>query len=360
MSVKWISLIILFVIITFAILLNVSHKKPLSTYITPDISSESWIPESPSPSPSPSPRIIYTGAWVTDFWDNDSKTLRTKNLRDFESKVNKKFAIANIYSEWAYLKNPKLITQLDEISKNGWAPMISSNPYFFKDCPDTGESLYKTIGTGKCDKFLKDAVNNLKSFEKPIFFRFAWEMNLPNMYWSTQKTNSNPSDFISAWRKFHKISKQENANNIIWVLSFNTTNSVTTPYKELFPGDEYIDWVAIDGYNWGNTHPWAGWASFNGTFKASYEELLALTNKPVMISEVNSAPTGTGGDKALWLKDMLDVQIPQEFPNIQAVVLFNEDKSEGEKIDWRMEKSPDYINTLKQSFKNPIYKSSYP
>lgn len=359
MSVKWLSVIILIlVIIISAVFLNLSHKKSLSNFTVPETIKSPTL--TPSPSSQPSPREVYIGAWVTDFWDNDTKTLKTKNLKDFENKLDKKFALANIYSEWAYLKDPKLINKLDEISQNGWAPLISSNPYFFKDCPDKGENLYKTVGSGKCDAFLKDAVNNMKSFNKPIFFRFAWEMNLPSMYWSTQKTKSAPADFITAWRKFYKISKEQEADNIIWVLSFNTTNSVTTPFKELFPGNEYVDWVAIDGYNWGNTHPWAGWASFNGTFKASYQELAALTNKPVMISEVNSAPTGTGGDKALWLKDMLDVQIPQEFPNIKAVILFNEDKSEGEKIDWRMEKSPEYINALKESFKNPIYKSAYP
>lgn len=355
MPVKWLSLIILFIIIASAILINSYHSSP-------QLKTESLITaiNRPSPSPSPTPHIVYTGAWVTDFWDNKSKTLTTKNLTDFENKLNKKFAFANIYAEWAYLENPKLIPQLNEISSKGWTPIISSNPYFFKGCPDKKKSLYKTIADGECDEFLTMAVTNLRTYQKPIFFRFAWEMNLPSMYWSVKKTNSDPKDFIRAWQRFHEISKKQRAENIVWVLSFNTTNSVTTPFKELFPGDEYIDWVALDGYNWGNTAPWAGWASFNGTFKQSYFELKELTQKPIMISEVNSAPTGTGGDKAAWLKDMLDVQIPNEFPNIQAVILFNEDKSDSEKIDWRMEKSPDYINALKESFKNPIYKSTYP
>lgn len=360
MSLKWVSLIILSTLLVSAILINVSNKKTITEFVSPEIIKEMVETETGQVPPSPSPRIIYTGAWVTDFWDNDSKILKTRNLSSFENNLNHKFAIANIYSEWGYLKDPKLITRLNEISSNGWTPMISSNPYFFKDCPNKDGNLYKTIALGSCDKFLKDALNNLKTFNKPIFFRFAWEMNLPQMYWSTQKAKSSPKDFIEAWRRFHQISKQEKADNLIWVLSFNTTNSVTTPYKELFPGDEYVDWVAIDGYNWGNTASWAGWSSFNGTFKASYQELTALSQKPVMISEVNSAPTGTGGNKADWLRDMLDVQITKEFPKIKAVILFNEDKSESEKIDWRMEKSQDYLNALKESFKNSIYKSNYP
>lgn len=349
MSVKILSSTLLAIIIVSALLINFfkSSSNP-SLFNTMTIS------------PSPSPRHVYIGAWVTEFWDNKSKTLNSQNLTSFEKTLEKKFAIANIYSDWAYLQNPKLIEKLNEISANGWTPMISSNPFFFKDCPDRGQSLYKTIAIGNCDEHLKNSMENLRNYNKPVFFRFAWEMNLPSMYWSVDNTKSSPANFIEAWRRFHQISKQKKADNVIWVLSFNTTNSVTTPYAELFPGDDYVDWVAIDGYNWGNTHPWAGWASFNGTFKQSYIELTALTDKPVMISEVNSAPSGTGGDKATWLTDMLETQIPKEFPNIQAIIIFNEDKTAGEKIDWRIETSPEYINALKDSFKKQIYKSDYP
>lgn len=349
MSVKLLSFTVLAIIICSALLINSSQSSNKQNTL-----GEIKV------MPSPSPKAVYIGAWVTNFWDNKSKTLNSQNLVDFENTLDKKFAIANIYSDWAYLPNTELLTKLNEISSNGWTPMISSNPFFFKDCLDKGQALYKTIADGACDDHLKKSMENLRNYNKPVFFRFAWEMNLPSMYWSVDKTKSSPQNFVDAWRRFHTISKEVRANNVIWVLSFNTTNSVTTAYAKLFPGDEYIDWVAIDGYNWGNTHPWAGWASFNGTFKASYKELTDLTNKPVMISEVNSAPTGTGGDKAAWLRDMLDTQIPKEFPNVQAVVIFNEDKTEGEKIDWRIETSPDYINALKESFKNPLYKSVYP
>lgn len=352
MSRPWLTftIILITVVISFIFLSKKTTNQPLTQPTTTHS----------DPSSTPSSRSIYLGAWVTDFWDNKTKTLKPQNLKAFEKSINTKMALANIYSEWAYLKDPKLLPQLNEISNNGWTPIISSNPYFFKDCPDKKQSLYETIASGDCDEFLKAAAKNLKAYNKPIFFRFAWEMNLPSMYWSVKYLKSEPKHFVEAWKRFHKITKQEQANNIIWVLSFNTTNSVTTPYKELFPGDEYVDWVAIDGYNWGNTHSWSGWQTFNSVFNKSYQELAALTQKPVMISEVNSAPTGTGGDKSDWIRDMLNVQIPKEFPNIQSIVIFNEDKSENEKIDWRMEKSPDYISALKDSFKNPIYKNSYP
>lgn len=302
-------------------------------------------------------RRVYIGAWVSGSWDNNSKTLETSVIKDFENLIDKKLAIVNIYADWTYLPNPSLLSDLDQIAMAGWTPMISSNPLFFDGCPKNGRSLYETIANGDCDPFLKSIAINLSKFQKPVMLRFAWEMNLPNMYWSVTKLGSKPTDFIKAWRRFNNISK-EYAKNIIWVLSFNTTNSATIPYKDLYPGDEYVDWVAIDGYNWGNSHEWSGWASFDGTFRNSYKELTEITSKPVMLSEVNSAPTG--GDKATWLKDMLESQIPNNYPLVNAFVFFNENKSSGESVDWRLEKSNDYVTAVKEGLRNKLYVSSFP
>jgi len=271
-----------------------------------------------SPLPQKEERKVYTGAWVGGFWNNETKHLNTKVLSDFEEMLDTKIAFTNIYSEWEYLKNPELIDSLNEISDSNWTPIISSNPYFFDECQDKGKKLYKTLAHGDRDEFLKHIGQNLKNYKKTVFLRFAWEMNLPDMYWSIDKTGSTPEDFKNAWIRLHSTLKEEGADNVVWVLSFNTSHAKTVPYKDLYPGDSYVDWVAIDGYNWGNSYEWSGWADFSGVFYNSYEELLKVSTKPVMLSEVNSAQSEFGGDKAKWLTDMLDTQIPQNYPRIQT------------------------------------------
>jgi len=303
-------------------------------------------------------RPVYLGAWVEGFWDNETKNLDTSAQKKFEKKLGKKMAFANIYSEWTYLENAKLQNDLEEISHNGWVPIISSNPFFFSKCSDEGISLYKTIAEGYCDEFLSAAGENLRGYKEPIFFRFAWEMNLPDMYWSIKKTNSTPEEFKNAWRRIHDIWGEAGVENIVWVLSFNTSHPKTIPYHELYPGDDYVDWVAIDGYNWGNSYDWSNWTDFNGVFRNSYNELTKISDKPMMLSEVNSAEVG--GDKAAWLEDMMVEQIPNNFPEIEMIVFFNENKSQGERVDWRIEKSSEYISAVQKGFENDIYQSSYP
>jgi hypothetical protein len=304
------------------------------------------------------PRRVYTGAWAGGFWDDGSKKLNTDALSGLEKRIGTKFAIANFFTGWSYLPDAAFAEKLDEISDNGWVPMVSTNPFFFDKCPDSGIPLYRAIAQGACDDFLASVAKNLKSYGKPLMLRFAWEMNLPDMYWSIQKTNGEPLDFVDAWKHFHDILENNGADNVIWVLSFLTSHSGTVPYRDLYPGDAYVDWVALDGYNWGNTQKWSGWTSFDGVYRKSYEELIAVADKPVMLSEVSSAPDG--GNKADWLRDMLMVQIPNHFTKVGAVVFFNENKSEGESVDWRLDTDDVQVMVVRTALREKIYRSRYP
>ncbi|MEZ6255692.1 MAG: glycosyl hydrolase [Patescibacteria group bacterium] len=317
-------------------------------------SSESQIPVRIQKVP---PRKVFIGAWVGDFWNDNTRTLNTSKLTDFESSIHKKMAIANLFIDWTYLEDPILLTNLAVVKQKGWTPMISSNPMFFEKCAKGNLNLYSHIASGKCDSFLESIAVNLGKHPSPVLFRFAWEMNLPDMYWSIESQNSTPKDFISAWKHMHTVLNKAGATNVSWVLSFNTSHPKTVPYEKLYPGDDYVDWVAIDGYNWGTTQDWSNWADFNAVFFNSYKELTAITTKPVMLSEVNSAPDG--GDKAAWLKDMLEVQIPNNYKQINAIIFFNENKIAGESVDWRISKDVLYVKAVELGLNNPLYQSNY-
>src|SRR5256885_2213761 len=53
------------------------------------------------------------------------------------------------------------------------------------------------------------------------------------------------------------------------------------------PGDAYVDWVGIDGYNWGTTQSWSSWSSFASLVRPVYSDYAG--RKPIMIAETASA-----------------------------------------------------------------------
>src|SRR5207237_882843 len=53
----------------------------------------------------------------------------------------------------------------------------------------------------------------------------------------------------------------------------------------LYPGDSYVDWTGIDGYNVGGT----SWTGFTGLFQATYNIITQhVPSKPMVLAEVGS------------------------------------------------------------------------
>lgn len=120
------------------------------------------------------------------------------------------------------------------------------------------------------------------------------------------------------------IFRQEGGSNVRWVWCANVVFDGSTPPNQLYPGDEWVDWVAIDGYNWGNTQSWSSWQSLADLFVPTHDEIGRLIGKPLMISEVSS--TEKGGNKANWISQGFLTDMAKRLPRVRAVVWFNENK----------------------------------
>lgn len=306
-------------------------------------------------------RKVYLGIWTGKFRDTEKSEVVPSAIQEFEEKVNRKFAIAHFYRGWEFMEDYTMIRDLEQIQDNHWTPMVSVSPYSFEQCGGGTDkkNLYKKIASGECDTFLHSAGNNMARLEKPIFFRFAWEMNVNTIEWSVQKFEDTPQDYVQAWQRMHTIFREEGANKLVWVFSPNIIIRDSIPYNELYPGDNYVDWVGLDGYNWGDTKSWSTWQNFNQVFRKSYEAITSIApGKPLMLAEVNSV--NTGGDKALWYKDMLEVQIPNKYPKVKAVVFFDENKESQEGVNWTIDITPEALNAFKNGIHNPLYQSALP
>ena len=128
----------------------------------------------------------------------------------------------------------------------------------------------------------------------------------------------------------------------------------TSPTASLYPGDAYVDWTCLDGYNWG-TNPWNPnvWLTFSQTFGPSYSNITGsiAPSKPMVIGE--TASTEYGGSKAAWITDMLKTQLPLNFPKIKGFLWFEMWDSRG--YDW-----PIILSSTSQSaFATNIKLSSY-
>ena len=59
---------------------------------------------------------------------------------------------------------------------------------------------------------------------------------------------------MQAWKHIVDIFRSVGANNVsyVWCPNFIYPSTTTWPtYASLYPGDSYVDWTCLDGYNWG-------------------------------------------------------------------------------------------------------------
>ena len=294
----------------------------------------------------------YTGVYLDHYDDVAGQ------VAQYESQTGKRIAIGLIYQDWSFGFWPEGV---QPIVDRGITALLSWAP------DATGASILDEIIAGEWDAYIAEWAGEAKKVQSPILLRFAWEMNGNWQSWSGTLNGGGettgygdpgrpdgPERFIDAWIHVHDIFESEGCDNIAWVYCPNadsvpaeTWNSVASYY----PGDDYVDWVALDGYNWGETQDWSHWMTFEEIFGSAIEDLTEIVEKPVMIAETASAEDAqVVGRKADWITGTYN-QIQNQYPEIKAIVWFNLDKE----TDWRIDSSSASLEAYTQAVSGAYY-----
>ncbi len=162
-----------------------------------------------------------------------------------------------------------------------------------------------------------------------------------------------PGQFVAMWRHVHDIFIKVGATNATWVWCPGAQDTLQT-LQELYPGDAYVDWLCMDGYNYGGEN----WRTFYQLFGQTYQYMQRISSKPIIIAE--TASIEFGGDKAQYIADMLSTQLPKDFPSIKGFIWWNIDESQTKHPgwDWRIESSPSAQQAFAYAIASPIYSSN--
>lgn len=269
-------------------------------------------------------------------WKMDSFRATEWNLRT-DAKV---ISWYQIVPESAYgPANPWFPTQLVErVHSYGLVPMITlelGNPDRSKAASQPEWNMDSFLA-GDHDEMLRRYARSAAAFGKEVWLRPFHEMNGYWYPWGGTVSTNTPAKFIRVWRHIHTIFREEGATNVKFVWCPNRESVPATSgnaIKRYWPGDSYVDYMGIDGFNFGKdsnpAYSWSRWMSFAELYAAPYAQLTSLSAKPIIVAETASH-TG-GGDKAAWIADMFAV-IPKDFKQIKCVVWFNYYKER----DWRV------------------------
>jgi hypothetical protein len=337
---------------------NRNHFLPLVTL------SSSATPEMVAFGGQPAPNPIGNVPGSTVLWGAyvDRVPYDMSRLDNFERTVGQRAPIIHFGQPWQqngqFLVFPT--THLNNISARGSIPMINWGSWNLGGGSEQPAFRLTEITSGRYDAYITSWARQAKAYGKPFFLKFNHEMDGNWQFaWSVQLNGNKPADYAPMWRHVHDIFAREGATNATWVWCPTTKNRNSVPFEQLYPGDAYVDWTCLHGYNFGGTD----WRSFSEVFSGheknpfdSYGDMVQIApSKPIMIGEWASAEAGDGGArKAAWIQDAF-TQIPNRYPNIRAVVWFNWNAHSGR--TWEVQSSPSSINAFAAAIASPVYAS---
>jgi mannan endo-1,4-beta-mannosidase len=310
------------------------------------------------------PNQIYWGAVVSGkLYGFHDPPWDMRGLYAFEKHAGKKVSILALGANWGSGKASRFPTaQMERIREHGsiplysWASMGRGNVLARDASVSANQPKYKLsrIINGSFDAYITKWALAAKAWGHPFFLRFDWEMNLQDWFpWIETVNGNSRGQYVKMWRHVHDIFTSVGATNVTWVWCPNAEYSRSIkPLSSIYPGNQYVDWTCVDGYNWG-LNPWQRniWQPFADVIGPTYRNILATVapSKPVMIGETGSSEYG--GSKAGWITDFLGVELPHHFRHVKAFIWFNEH----DKADWQIETSAAATKAFRAGIRSSYY-----
>lgn len=182
------------------------------------------------------------------------------------------------------------------------------------------------------ESYIRKVLDNLKTYNRPMFIRFANEMNVSPI-------GDEPQSYIDAFRFVADIVHEYDNFATVW--SPNDLGALDRPFSYYYPGDEYVDWVGVSCYMkkyfGGNPNTSEKDAIYfmTGDYAWATNAIVPVIefmaeygiSKPVMLSECGVAISNQmGEDTTSWaiprLKNIY-YNLIMEYPQIKLINYFN-------------------------------------
>jgi hypothetical protein len=265
------------------------------------------------------------------------------NLRSLEELFNRPIEMLSFYRAWNRCRIEDDRQWLAQLAGAPRQVLLTWEPWSLLGekggAPEQPEFSLQSLASGRYDAYIRDFARALKELLPEVWLRPMHEMN-GNWYpWCGTVNGNSPQDYRAVWLHLRRLFAEEGADAITWVWSPYAISYPALDENALeryFPGEDQLDWTALDGYNWGTGSQGPGWQSFEELFAAGCQSIGRLSAKPLMIAETGCAESG--GAKDRWISEAY-AALAGRLGEVQALVWFDVDKE----CDWRIESSPESL-----------------
>lgn len=300
---------------------------------------------------SDEPPVEQTGAFLTGTY-NGERSFDTDALTTW---LGRKPAVTEVFADaLASASWPETFvrTRMTPVWNRGQVPMLVWQPY--RSPRDrTPEDVERGIANGRYDGIVDAWVRALASWAKPtnsrdrrFYFVPAEEMNGDWYQWGalgsdggaepTTRTGS-PEDYTGMWRRLYDRFAAAGMNERVmqWVWTPNADQIGDVPTERYYPGDEYVDWIGLNGFNYGDINQYSRWQTPEERFGPMVNRMKALGDKPLAFPEVSSTSFVDGAfrpsRKAEWIDQLVSFATAED---VKLVCWYNFDDTGTWESDW--------------------------
>lgn len=174
-------------------------------------------------------------------------------------------------------------------------------------------NVAKFAGNGDYDRVIKKYIAWAKSVNRPIYLRIGYEFDGPH-------NQLEPEEFVKAYRHIVDLMRKKGVDNVAFVWhSYASEPFNNYPLSAWYPGDDYVNWVAISvfghAYNGKNFGPYC-----DAVLKYAKQH-----KKPVMIAESNPIYGIDSNSVEVWDQWFVNYFSFIYRNNIKAISFINED-----------------------------------
>ncbi len=251
-------------------------------------------------------RVLSNAQTASSGWLSGASSIN-KNHNEFAAWRGSPVTIAGVWSDATAADQENQWAYLDYANFSGNLDLSVGSIY-------PGES-FGAMANGAYDARFKKAlkiINDNWGSKKTIFLRFSHEFNGNWYNWSV--TSANAEDFKRAFRHFHALVQSElvakgKDAKVVW--SPNDASKSNARAEAMWPGDQYVDVVGVDSYDWWPHRDESNWTSAlnardsNGDPRGIelWRQFAQAHGKPLAFPEWGCDPSGVY-DNPYYIKKM--------------------------------------------------------
>jgi|GEM_PF-1020485 len=246
--------------------------------------------------------VLPQGVWLGASVGTRGSETTLEAVGNLEAKLGRRLEAHRTYSRWDDAQ-PSAIVAGDQFTGRAVALSIKASRR------DGSVVPWGDIASGAQDAAIEAQANGLKGLGQNIWLTFHHEPE-------NDPAHGTAAQYVAAFQHYVQKFRDLGVTNVSFVVNLMAVTFNNGTADRWYPGDDYVDWIGADGYNWFNCHG-VGWLSFNDVF-SNFHTFGVAHGKPLMLPEWGTPEDpGMPGRKAQWITDASTTI--KSWPEVKAV-----------------------------------------